>query len=157
MTLPLPTDVIKQGLEHVCWPGRFQILSENPLVILDAAHNPEASEALAMTLKELLKDIPIALVIGMCDDKDIHGFLQPLASLVKTCWAVPLNNMRGLTTKKIASYTQAMGWPTSESIVSSAMDQAMTWAKANHGAVCVTGSIFLVGEILVLYHADNVG
>lgn len=150
-TLKLPPDVIKQGLEQVCWPGRFHILSENPPVILDAAHNPEAAEALSMTLKELLKGIPIGLVLGMCDDKDIHGFLRPLANLVKTCWAVPLNNTkRGLATQKISLSTRAMGWQTSESTVSSAFAQAKTWAKANHGAVCVAGSIFLVGEVLEL-------
>ena len=147
--------MIKEGLEKVYWPGRIHILSHKPLVIVDAAHNPEAAEALARTLKELLKGIPLALVLGICSDKDINGFLRPFSNLVKHCWAVPLNNERSLPVEKITARARALGWPTSESTVPCAIEQALAWATENRGAVCVAGSIFLAGEVLELKCGAN--
>ncbi len=155
MSLEIQPLMIKKGLESVRWPARFHILSRKPLVIVDGAHNPEGGEEVAKTINELLNGIPLGLILGMASDKDINGFTRPFTRLVKQCWAVPLNHKRSLPTMKIAARAKTLGWTVSESSVQSALEQAYAWARANAGAVCITGSLFLAGEVLELKERES--
>jgi dihydrofolate synthase/folylpolyglutamate synthase len=140
--------VVKKGVADVKWPGRFQVLREDPPTILDGAHNPGGAEALADTLNQVFKNKPIALVFGICDDKDIRNYLKPFGKLVKRMWAVPLKTERSLPVGQVAAAGKGMGWPVVESNVQEAMTESLGWAKQNGGAVCIAGSLFLVGELL---------
>ncbi|MBI3987300.1 MAG: bifunctional folylpolyglutamate synthase/dihydrofolate synthase [Lentisphaerae bacterium] len=143
-------DTLKAGLNTVSWPGRFQVLRESPPVILDGAHNPEAGDRLVETLGEILKKIPLGLVVGMCADKDSAQFLKPFKRLVRRCWAVPLNIERSLPVEAMAGLARTHGWDVTESTVEAALREAVQWAAANRGAVCIAGSLYLVGEVLAL-------
>ncbi|HET7324926.1 MAG TPA: cyanophycin synthetase, partial [Halococcus sp.] len=68
----LSEEHIKQGLRAAHWPGRFEILNQNPLVVLDGAHNPGACERLTETLAEFEYD-DLYLVFGALADKDHRG------------------------------------------------------------------------------------
>ncbi len=148
--LDLPARSVKAGLETVRWPGRFQVLSPDPVVIVDGAHNPEGAGALARTIRDLLPGRPLGLVLGMCADKDLDHFLAPFAGLVKRCWAVPLQNERSLKPAEIVSQAGRLGWPTEAAALPPALEAASAWARQNQGAVCVAGSLFLAGETLEL-------
>lgn len=148
--LELPEKAVKSGLASVRWPGRFQILSQDPLLIVDGAHNPQGAEALAQSLRELLPGQPFGLVLGMCADKDLDRFLLPLGGLVKRCWAVPIRNERGRPPAEIAAAAERLGWPVEVAAVPDALAAAANWARENGGAACVAGSLFLAGEALEL-------
>lgn len=139
---------VRTGVLNVNWPGRCQVLSIDPPFILDGAHNPGAAEALAETLRQVLKEKPIGLVLGMCSDKDMRSFLKPFSKLVKKLWAVPIKSDRSVPTAQIISAGKGMGWGVSETTLAMALSEAESWARENGGAVCVTGSLFLVGEVL---------
>ena len=61
---------IRRGLAAVTWPGRFQIVAREPIVILDGAHNPDGARALARSLAEYFPGQAVTLVIGISADKD---------------------------------------------------------------------------------------
>jgi len=146
--MKFPEESVKSGIGAARWPGRFQIVAESPTVILDGAHNPQAAGELADTLKRLLKKRPVGLVFGMCGDKDVRGFLKPFAKLAKRLWIVPVPNERNMAPSLIRAAAAAAGLAASEAGLAVAMEEARQWARDANGVVCVTGSLFLVGEVL---------
>ena len=141
---------VKEGLARVRWPGRCQVLSKEPVTILDGAHNPEGAHILSQVLHELVKGQPVGLVAGLCADKDLDGFLRALAGRIQRVWAVPLRNERSLPPAAMAAQAKVAGWPVTTSSVPDALREASAWAAANCGAVCIAGSLYLAGEVLEL-------
>ncbi len=141
---------VKEGLERVRWPGRCQVLSKEPVTILDGAHNPEGAQVLSQVLQELVKGQPVGLVTGMCADKDLDGFLQALAGKVRRLWAVPLRTERSRPLDVMAAKSQFFGCPVTTASVPDALREAAAWAVANRGVVCIAGSLYLAGEVLEL-------
>lgn len=148
--LPVTERSLKEGLERVRWPGRAQVLSKEPLTILDGAHNPEGARILNQVLHELVPRQPVGLVAGLCADKDLDGFFRALKGTIKRGWAVPLKTERSLPPEVIAEKAQVLGCPITTASVAEACSQAAAWAKANNAVVCIAGSLYLVGEVLEL-------
>jgi dihydrofolate synthase/folylpolyglutamate synthase len=153
--LPLSDRVIRSGVGAASWPGRLQVLEQEPLMILDGAHNPGGAEVLASFLKRRLKREPLALVTGMCADKDVRETLRGFAGLVRRVWAVPLANERSLPAAELAALAKAtLGVPAEVSDVRGAMVAAREWAMESGGAVCIAGSLYLAGEVLSIAEGD---
>ena len=152
--LPFDESSVAQGLSRVNWPGRCEVVKRSPPLILDGAHNPGCAAALADTLSRVLGGKPVALVVGMCGDKDLAGILRPFRGIAKSIWAVRISNERGVEPDRILSEAGSMGWETHQADLPDALRQAEAWAVANNGAVCAAGSLFLVGEIRELLGAE---
>ncbi len=88
---------IVMGLRNVTNPARFEVLSSNPMVILDGSHNPEGIKSLALTLKQNIKGKRLIAIIGMLKDKDVELSLKILAPLVSEIIAVTPSNPRALS------------------------------------------------------------
>ncbi|HBA85525.1 MAG TPA: bifunctional folylpolyglutamate synthase/dihydrofolate synthase [Verrucomicrobia bacterium] len=142
-------DSLKKGLETVKWPGRCQILGQNPLTILDVAHNPAAAQRLAASLKEIGAKRPVALVAGLLSDKDAPGFFRALSSVVKKVWLAPLPGERNMPMSQLKQGAIEAGLKdVVESTIPVAQKEAAEWAIANEAVVCIAGSLVLAGEIL---------
>lgn len=72
-------NAIRAGLAQATWPGRFELLSRNPLLIVDGAHNPNGVEALVDTIRAYFPDQKINFVMGVMKDKDYHTMLRLIA------------------------------------------------------------------------------
>ena len=77
----IPDISLRNGLSKTAIEGRLERVSENPVIILDGAHNPGAADSLAVSIKELFPDKKIIMVIGIMKDKDIEGILKPLMQI----------------------------------------------------------------------------
>lgn len=151
--VPISDDAFVKGLGQVSWPGRFQKVSDNPVVILDAAHNLDGAEALRQSLKQCgIKD-HVLLVAGFCAEKDAIGFLKRLQGVVKAAFAVAIDNQRALAAQQVATLIRSAGIREviETKSVQEAIHSAMHRAQAEGGTVVVTGSIFLVAEALELF------
>ncbi len=149
--IEVPYDVVRDGLAQMRWCGRFERLREHPLVIADAAHNPSGAETLVATLKaQGLKRV--ALVTGMCADKDVAGVVRLLAGVARRVWAVPIPNARSIPPAELAALFATAGVEaTAVDVVADALHEAEAWAIKEKTAVIIAGSIFLLGEVLPLY------
>ena len=85
----IPETAIRQGLNSVKWPGRLELLSENPKILLDGAHNVDGMKSLAVALRQhregLYKHRRLILCLGMLGDKEIEkavGIIGPLADVI---------------------------------------------------------------------------
>ncbi len=147
--IELTPAAVRAGCERTVWPGRCQVLRAEPPLILDGAHNPPAAEALARALKQTLKGRPVGLVLGMCEDKDAEAFLRAFHGVVRRAWIVPTPNERNMPAARLLAAARGCGLPAEEAgDVDLAVDAASAWAADAGGAVCVTGSLFLVGLVL---------
>lgn len=98
---------IHLGLTTASLPGRFQMVSQSPLLILDVAHNPHAAAYLAERLAALpARTGKIRAVVGMLVDKDIAGTLACLQPIVDQWYCAPLSGPRGTSAEHIAHYLQ---------------------------------------------------
>ena len=149
--LRVSAEAVTQGLRQAKWPGRLQVLEADPPMILDGAHNPDAARVLSAALKELLRKRPVALVWGMCSDKDALGFSAELGGVIRACWPVRLKTDRTRAPEELARIGQSRGWEAMQAGgLGEAIEAARGWARERGGAVCIAGSLYLAGEVLAM-------
>lgn len=142
---------IRQGLRLASLPGRFQIVGENPLLILDVAHNPHAAAYLASRLAALPKNGKVRAVVGMLSDKDIGGTLNHLKPLVDEWYCAPLEGPRGATAEQLAEHLDHCRQFTD---VADAWRQAMA-VSAKQDIVIVCGSFHTVAHVMEALDEGN--
>jgi len=147
---------VKTGLRTVRWPGRLQLLEPAPPLLLDGAHNPEAARALGDTLRQTFGKRPVGIVLGMCTDKDAGGILKQLGRVAARWWTVPIRNERSRNPDELANLLRARGARVEARSLPAALAAAQRWAAKRDGIVCVTGSLFLVGEVLELQSGPDI-
>ncbi len=145
---------VKKGLAEVCWPGRFDRRFGN--IVIDGAHNPAAVQALVATWKEEFGNGEKATVIfGAADCKEVYSMLAGLAAIAENFVFVKLSAKRGLEVEALAAALAGSGEknvPWSEALtVSDALGQAAETGLP----ILVTGSLFLVGEVLANYEKSS--
>ncbi|WKZ32255.1 MAG: folylpolyglutamate synthase/dihydrofolate synthase family protein [Thermodesulfobacteriota bacterium] len=140
----IPAKAAREGLKKAAWPGRFEIISRRPLVVLDGAHNPAGARTLALALEGLGKK-PV-LVLGVMADKDMDGILREILPSCGTVIATSPRNERSENAFALAEKIKRLGKDAvARESVKEAVKEAVLRA-GTHGAVCVTGSLFTVGE-----------
>ena len=107
--LPVPMQAIRQGLIGVEWPGRFQMLPGQPLVILDVAHNPHAAGVLADNLSNIGYAPYTHAVFGMLGDKDVAGVVKLLNGKIDYWHLCSLPGPRGISAGQMAQMLTAAG------------------------------------------------
>jgi dihydrofolate synthase/folylpolyglutamate synthase len=143
----LPEAAIREGLLSNRWPGRLEILSSAPTVLLDGAHNMAAVRPLARFLAERFAGKRITLVSGILDDKaypDMLRLLLPLCSRAvltqpKIDRSIPPDALRKEAEKNIDDIQVIPD-------VAAAVNHAIQ-TTGPEDAVCITGSLYLVGEV----------
>jgi dihydrofolate synthase / folylpolyglutamate synthase len=130
--------------------GRLQVLEGDPPTIFDGAHNPAAVAALVESLPEVLGGRPLALVLGVLEDKDAVGMLAPLLAISERAWVTAPPGSRALSPAALQSLARQLGFEalSSDPQPAKALAAAQTWARERGAAVLVTGSVYLVGELL---------
>lgn len=147
----LTADAMRQGLASVQWPGRLQILHQGagtPTLLLDGAHNEDSAAKLARSLKELYEYERLWLVLGVTAEKNIPGILQPLLPLANGVFATKANHPRASAPAVLRRHAREMGYQVH---VRRNVDAAVTaaWEAAGPSdLICVTGSLFVVGDLL---------
>ncbi|WP_348666649.1 bifunctional tetrahydrofolate synthase/dihydrofolate synthase [Arsenophonus symbiont of Ornithomya chloropus] len=139
---------INKGLINAKLPGRLQVISHQPYVILDVAHNPHAANYLAKKVSQLprKKNTKVYAVVGMLIDKDIKGTLSCLNTQVDKWYLASLNVSRGASAEQLAKYVQS---PSKFNTVKNAWLQVMLEATKKD-IIIVYGSFHTVSEVLIL-------
>ena len=156
LQLPLPLS-IHQGMRQVRWPARLQRLTKGPLVDLlppdwelwlDGGHNPGAGEALADHAAHAWSDKKLDLVVGMLNSKDSQGFVDPLASHVRSGAAVAIpDEPNSLSAEEMAAKATAAGLKLSPAdSVESAIKRLVRQSGPARLLIC--GSLYLAGTVL---------
>lgn len=141
------TDV-QNGFLAAVNPARLELLSQDPVVLLDGAHNPNGMEALTAAVKRFLPDTPVYCVIGMMADKDIDSALSLMQGIPEAVFTAPVDNPRAIAPEALAEKIKPVcSNVTACGSATEAFDKAFALAKANNGAALVCGSLYLAGEL----------
>ena len=145
--IAITSEAIERGLTSTDWPARLELLTrpDGRRVLIDAAHNPEGAEALAIYLRSWHPERP-PLVFGVMRDKDVESILRLLLPVTGAVTATAARIPRALAAPELAARIRAVD-PTREVHVESNPVQAMDAALERATLVCVAGSIFLAGEV----------
>ncbi|MFC1932079.1 bifunctional folylpolyglutamate synthase/dihydrofolate synthase [Chloroflexota bacterium] len=135
---------ITNGLAQVSWPGRIQILSHRPLLVVDGAHNPDSAHKLKQALEQYLDFDRAILIIGVSSDKDIAGIISELVPLFDKVIATHSIHPRAMPTASVVAEFSRHGVEAQATEdISIALPLALSMA-GEKDIICVTGSLFVV-------------
>jgi dihydrofolate synthase / folylpolyglutamate synthase len=148
---------VREGLQTTQWPGRMHLLSVNPTVILDGAHNPGAMSELAASIKKNPPGKRLFLVLGILDDKEVEKMIRVIVPLADHAWYSKPAYGRAAPAQRLAEAADGLGIPGSvEPDLRRALDEARG-AAGPRDAVLVCGSLYTVGEALSHLDPENWG
>ena len=139
--------VIRKGLAEVKWPGRFELVHEEPVFIVDGGHNPQGIRGTVDSLRRLLGGKKPVVLMGVMADKDVDGILALLTPLAARFVTVTPDNPRALPAEKLAEKICALGLeaeakPSVEAGVARVLELA-----GKDGAAIALGSLYMVGAV----------
>ena len=145
---------VMEGFASVRFPARLERLGDHPLVLLDGAHNPDGTRALAKALHLYLKGRPLVGLIGMLADKDVPTAVQNLDGLFRQIVTTTPDNPRAMPAEELAEIWRVRG---TRAIPAKNREEGLKRAFSfvqPGGALVICGSLFLAGEIrpLLLRH-----
>jgi len=146
---------IREGLEDTVWPVRMEVVSKDPLFIIDGGHNPQCAHAIADALTELLPPgTHIVFMTGIMSDKNYEEFMRILSSVSKEFVTVAADYHRALSADDLAEFIDSLGLHAT--MCSSVEEGIRTAVKlADGGAVCCAGSLYLAGEARAVFSSDT--
>lgn len=147
-------EAVREGLARTEWPGRLEIASDRPKVILDCAHNPEAVRALLPEVRAMAAGRPVHLLFAAMRDKRWREMAVQLAPAIARCTVTCVNPPRGEDPRVLAD--EFCRWvPTAVvSDPATALRGLLDRTPADD-LILVTGSLFLVGAVSPLFHEES--
>ena len=145
--LNIDDTAIRRGLENTHWAARLEVLRENPLFLLDGAHNPAGIESLCRSLKKDFSCRRLIFIFGALADKDFRLMLKKIASCAHAIILTPLKTERGATVSEMSETLIKIGrTPIIAENVTQAMEKAFALADKKD-LICAAGSFYLAGEV----------
>lgn len=147
---PIADEVLRAALADAVSPGRLQVVSKDPLVVLDGAHNPAGMASLTAAL-DLSFNSPKTLgLVAMLADKDLSGTIAEMAKAFDQVICTQPASPRGLPAAELAQICEDYGIEVLavEPSVSAAYKLANRLAAEEKAALFVTGSLYLIGDVL---------
>jgi len=147
---------IEEGLRTIEWPGRFEIISREPLIIIDGAHNRDSFRKLCATIKEYLPGKKRILIFGASEDKEVELMLKIIQPCVDLLVITKTDHPRALDGNEIQQHAQKIGI---ESKVTNSVEEALDRALRiynNNSVIIATGSIFIAGAIKEIWSKRDV-
>lgn len=138
---------VTRGLRNVKWEGRMEILCNSPMLVVDGAHNPAGASVLCRALREDFSYKKLIILFGVLGDKDYVSMLKRLAPFVGRLILTKPDEKRALHPEEILPV--AKRYINDVEVVADS-GQALSRAfglAVEDDLICVTGSLYLVGEI----------
>jgi dihydrofolate synthase/folylpolyglutamate synthase len=145
--LGIPKEGIVSGLAQVQWQGRLEVLRQEPLLIVDGAHNADSARRLREALEQLFHFRRAILIMGTSCDKDIAGTIAELVPLFDTAIITRSQHPRAADPQSLAEeFAKYKVKVLVAEEVEKAISKALQMAK-KEDLICATGSLFLVAEV----------
>ena len=145
----LSDEAVVRGVANTRFPARMERFAQQPLVLLDGAHNPHGARALGETLDTLAKGRPVTLLMGMMRDKAVGEVLACLLPRAQGLVTAPVSIPRALSPRELALEAEKCGGKlpirqgnTLEEALALALEMTQP-----QGVLLICGSLYLAGEI----------
>lgn len=153
----LATEVVEEGLGQSKSPGRLQVVSTEPTVIVDAAHNPHGAEALSRAMMSSFQFSTLVVVLGVLSDKDARGIVEALDPVADYFVVSQPSSERARPVEDLADTVVQLAGPDRTSWrahLAEAIDLAKEQAGVD-GGVLITGSVAMVGEAMEILGVEG--
>jgi dihydrofolate synthase/folylpolyglutamate synthase len=148
---------IRKGLKDSAWPGRMQVMAENPTVLLDGAHNPAAIKALAESIRTGFEYRRLILVIGIMADKEIGQLLRGIVPIADYVIHTRPVYSRAADPEILMKEAAPFKRPSEvEPLLTRAIEKAKDMADPED-LIVICGSLFTVGEALTYFDPETYG
>ncbi|HRH80199.1 MAG TPA: bifunctional tetrahydrofolate synthase/dihydrofolate synthase [Thiobacillaceae bacterium] len=146
--LPVPVAAMRRGLAEARQPGRAQLMTGAPRILLDVAHNPQAARALAANLTDLPPTGRRIAVLAMLADKDVAGVVRAMGEGIHQWHVAGLAGPRGMTDEALRARLREAGVEAeAHADVAAALHAACAKAEPTD-IICCFGSFYTVAEAL---------
>lgn len=151
----LDREALYEGLKRARQPGRFEVISEDPLVIIDGAHNEAGAQALQETMAQHFAGKKILLVAGILADKEIDSIVKFLTKITDHIIVTEPDNPRKLAAEKLAEHVADFGVAAEAvSDVEAAVHRAKELADG-YDVILFAGSLYLIGDVRRLWRNER--
>ncbi len=141
--LNISDEAINKGFSSVDWPARFEILSTNPLVVIDGAHNVDSIRRLLESVALLFPDKELHFLVGISHGKDIEGMLKEILPACATCLFTRSTHPKAIDPQGLVQLSNHLGYETDcEFTVEKALEKSINRLPDKALLVC-TGSLFV--------------
>lgn len=144
---------IRNGLLNTRWPGRIEKIKEEPIFIIDGAHNEEGARSLRKSLDHNFKGKKLTLLIGMLEDKDIDSVLDILMPIFSRVITTTPDNPRAISSETLA---QKISMYVSDVTSKRNIDEAVRYIldTSNKDDIIISaGSLYMIGEVRKLINS----
>ena len=138
---------IRDGLRDTRWPGRFDIMSREPLFIIDGGHNPQCIEALVKNIQDYLAGKKLIVLTGVLADKDYADMYKPVMPYVEQFVCITPPSPRKLEAAELANYLEQAG---ARAFACPSIPDGVAAARSlagKDGVVLCFGSLYSIGDI----------
>lgn len=142
---------IEAGIHTAIWKGRMEILSREPYLMVDGAHNSNGIHALKTSLMKLYPDEKFHFVMGVMADKDYEKMIEELLPLAIDFVTVTPESSRALQAESLAEKIRSQGIP-ARSMASVA--DVLTLPRVGEKTIAL-GSLYFIGELEALYYGNS--
>ena len=140
---------LRDGLLAARWPARFEIISRDPLIIFDGAHNPEGIETATESIKRYFGDRKVAVLTGVMKDKDYNYIAGKFSEIADRAFTITPQNPRALPAEEYAKVLEAKGiTATHYDSVTSALAEAKEYARSSASPLVCLGSLYMYCEVI---------
>ncbi len=141
--LPVSLNALQQGFADVFWPGRFEVLRQDPPVIVDSAHNRDSALKLRLALEDYLPGKQVILLFGVSEDKDVEGIFAELLPRIHRVVATESIHPRAMKADDLVKLAHRYARPAEAVLpIEAGLERALELAGSDC-AVLVTGSLFI--------------
>jgi len=145
--LRLSQEAYRKGFSNVKWPGRMEVLQNHPTIVIDSAHNRYSALRLRQALDDYFPGLPVIMLFGASEDKDIEGMYQELLPRVRRVITTQSTHPRAIDAGELVELAHRFGRSArAVTPIEDAFDLAMQEA-GQEAVVLVTGSVFVVAAI----------
>ena len=148
LKIKIDDSTIEEGLAKAVWPGRMQIISQSPYILIDGAHNPSGVEALRDSLQREFPNQRFSFIMAVMADKDYVEMAQMISPLASRIYTVTVESSRALQAKELADAINGIGV---EAKACSSYQEAIALSTSYEEKTIVFGSLYFIGEILGKY------
>lgn len=145
--MSIPEEAVRSGLKAARWPARFEVISREPVVIYDGAHNPEGVSGAVASIKKYFSE-KVYILTGVLKDKDYNFIAGELSSVAERAFTITPDNPRALSAAEYAEVLNGLGVRTEAfATIPDAVSAAYMAAKGDRVPLICLGSLYTYGDV----------